>query len=314
MRQMRVRVAALAGGVGAAKFLKGLVKVVRPDDLSVIGNVGDNVWVQGLLVAPDIDIVTYALAGIWDSARGWGIKGESFCARDHMLKLGGTEFDWFTLGDADLATCVWRTNRIRAGEPLSAVTREIKTRLGVASNIIPCTDHELTTHVKVDGRWVSFEEYYVKMRSAPAVEAVEYSGSDKASPAPGIVDALERADLVIVCPSNPVASIAPILSVPGLRNTLVHRRDSVVAISPIVGGKTLKGPADKMMSATGAEPSAAGVAKTYSDFVSTLVIDRVDAGLSDKISAMNVRPVVTNTIMDTDSSTVSLAQAVMDLA
>ncbi|MEM3670380.1 MAG: 2-phospho-L-lactate transferase [Thermoprotei archaeon] len=308
-----MKITALAGGVGAARFLRGLLGVCGQENLTVIGNVGDNIRVQGLLVAPDIDIVTYALTGLWDSDKGWGIKGELRCAKEVLNRLGGTEFDWFDLGDKDLAVCLWRTYRMSNGERLSSVTSEISRRLGSRAHIIPCSDDEITTMVHTEGKWMSFEEYYVRLKSSTEIDDLKYEGSQSAAPAPGVVDAINSSDIIVVCPSNPVASIGPILSVKEIRAALVSNRSKVVAVSPLVAGKTLKGPADRMMRGLGLEASVTGVAKIYADFVSKLVIDVQDSSESEKVESTGVKPVVANTIMVDEHASRLLASKVIAL-
>lgn len=289
-------VVALAGGVGAAKFLRGLAHI--GEKLTVIGNVGDNIWIHSLYVAPDLDIVTYALAGIWDEERGWGIKGEGYAVRDVLRRLGLTEAEWYNLGDQDLAVCLYRTHRLKQGAPLSTVTHEIGRRLGAVPRILPVTDQALTTMVRLDSGWTSFEEYYVRLGSRPVVHAIEYRGAEASDPAPGVIEAIESAERVVVCPSNPVASIAPILAVPGVRRAVEKRRHDTVVISPLVQGKALKGPADRMMSSLGIEPSVQGLIHFYRDIAHTLIVDTREEEL--KASTMEVihAPIVIHSIQD----------------
>jgi len=289
-------IVALAGGVGAAKFLRGLMHV--GDKLTVIGNVGDNIWVHSLYVAPDLDIVTYALAGIWDEERGWGIKGEGYAARDLLRKLGLSEAEWYNLGDQDLAVCLYRTHRMKQGVSLSVVTSEISHGLGVIPRIIPATDRALTTMVRLDSGWTSFEEYYVRLGSRPAVHAIEYSGAETCTPAPGVIEAIASAEKVIVCPSNPVASIAPILAVPAIKRAISERREDTVVISPLIQGKALKGPADRMMASLGIEPSVRGLIHFYRDIANTLVVDMQEE--ESGASGMKVRraPIVIHSVQD----------------
>lgn len=284
--------------MGAAKFLRGLVRAIEPESLTVIGNVGDNIWVFGLYVAPDLDIVTYALADIWDENRGWGIVGEGFQVRDTLRLLGVDEAGWFNLGDRDFATCIYRTLLKQKGLPLSKITDNIRLRLGVRPKIVPATDDELVTQVHTAEGWISFEEYYVKHRSQPHIDGLRFAGSEKAAPAPGVIEAIASAHRILVCPSNPLASIGPILAVPGVLEALKQKRENVVAISPIIGGRAVKGPADAMMRQLGHEPSALGVAELYREFVGTFVIDSFDAQQKESIEgAANMKVVVANTLM-----------------
>lgn len=309
-----MNVVALAGGVGAAKLLRGLVRVVDPASLTVIGNVGDNIWIFDLYVAPDIDIVTYALADIWDDRRGWGLRGEGFQVRDALRNLGVEEAEWFNLGDRDFATCIYRTMLKRRGVPLSAITDTIRSKFGVKSKIIPATDDELVTQVHTRQGWIPFEEYYVKYRSEPPIDAIRFAGSDTAKPAPGVLEAIRSATKIVVCPSNPLASIKPILSVKGIPEALRERRDRVVAISPIIGGRAVKGPAHTMMRQLGYEPTVVGVAKIYGEFASTLIIDSVDAHEGERVAkAAPMKVVAANTLMQTVEDSVRLAKLVVEL-
>jgi len=304
-------IVALAGGVGAAKFLRGLARVVSDDSLQVVGNVGDNLWVFGLYVAPDIDIVTYALADVWDDVRGWGLRGEGFQVRDGLRLLGLEDAEWFNLGDRDFATCIFRTHLMRKGYPLSRVTDIIRAKFGVKPKIIPATDNELVTQVHTLNRWITFEEYYVKHRFTTPVDDLRFVGADDAEPAPGVIEAINSAHRIIVCPSNPLASIQPILSVKGIREALKANRDKVSAISPIVGGRAIKGPADSMMSQLGYEPSVVGVAKLYREFVSTLIIDTVDSNEQQRVMEEGVAVRVMNTLMGSVDDSVELAKRVL---
>ncbi len=304
-------IVALAGGVGAAKFLRGLARVVSADSLYVIGNVGDNLWVFGLYVAPDIDIVTYALADVWDDERGWGLRGEGFQVRDGLRLLGLEDAEWFNLGDRDFATCIFRTYLMKRGCPLSRVTDIIRAKFGVKPKIIPATDNELVTQVHTLDGWITFEEYYVKHRFSTPIDGLRFVGSDDAEPAPGVIEAINSAHKIIVCPSNPLASIQPILSVKGILEALKANRDKVSAISPLVGGRAIKGPADSMMSQLGYEPSVAGVAKLYREFVGTLIIDTVDFNEQQKVMEEGVNARVMNTLMGGVNDSVELARRVL---
>jgi len=308
---MTKRIVALAGGVGAAKFLRGLTRVVEADSLYIIGNVGDNLWVFGLYVAPDIDIVTYALADLWDDERGWGLRGEGFQVRDGLRLLGLEDAEWFNLGDRDFATCIFRTHLMRRGYPLSRVSDIIRVKFGVKPKIIPATDNELVTQVHTLDGWITFEEYYVKHRFSIPIDGLRFVGADDAEPAPGVIEAINSAHMIIVCPSNPLASIQPILSVKGILEALKANRNKVSAISPLVGGRAIKGPADSMMSQLGYEPSVAGVAKLYREFVSTLIIDTVDSKEQQKVMEEGVNARVMNTLMGGVNDSVELARRVL---
>src|SRR5271155_3065630 len=296
---------ALCGGVGAARMLSGLVRVVPPGDITAIVNVGDDMELHGLSICPDLDTVTYTLAGIDNRDTGWGVAGESWTVMDELARLGGE--DWFRLGDRDVATHLFRTGRLRAGEPLSAVTAELARRRGIQVRLVPVTDDVLRTRVALaeaselgpPGTEVSFQDYFVRLHHDVAVRGVRFDGAAAARPAPGVMDALGEADSIVVCPSNPVVSIGPVLAVPGVREALVERRDQVVAVSPIVAGAALKGPADRLMAELGEEPSVVGVARMYAEVAGTLVIDEADAARAGDVAALGVRCVVAPTVMHT---------------
>jgi LPPG:FO 2-phospho-L-lactate transferase len=311
---------ALCGGVGAARMLSGLVRVMPASDITAIVNVGDDTELHGLSICPDLDTVTYTLAGLDNRDTGWGVAGESWTVMDELARLGGE--DWFRLGDRDLATHLFRTGRLRAGEPLSAVTAELARRRGIQVRLIPVTDDPLRTRVVLaeasdlgpPGTEVSFQDYFVRLRHDVPVRGVRFDGAGAARPAPSVMDALGEADTIVVCPSNPVVSIGPVLAVPGVREALVERRDRVVGVSPIVAGAALKGPADRLMAELGTEPSVVGVARLYAPWVATLVVDVADASHAAAIEAEGVRCVVTPTVMSTPERAEALARAVVDAA
>ncbi|MFZ0249180.1 MAG: 2-phospho-L-lactate transferase [Acidimicrobiales bacterium] len=311
---------ALCGGVGAARMLSGLVRVVPAEEITAIVNVGDDMELHGLSISPDIDTVTYTLAGMDNRETGWGVAGETWAAMDELGRLGGD--DWFRLGDRDLATHLFRTGRLRAGAPLSAVTAELARRRGIAVHLVPVTDDTLRTRMTLaetsplgpPGTEVSFQDYFVRLRHDVAVRGVRFEGAGTAHPAPGVMDALQEAETIVVCPSNPVVSIGPLLAVAGVRQALVARRDRVVAVSPIVAGAALKGPADRLMAELGAEPSVVGVARLYAPWVGTLVIDLADASHAPAVEAEGTRCVVAPTVMHTPAAAAELARAVVDAA
>jgi LPPG:FO 2-phospho-L-lactate transferase len=310
-------ITALAGGVGAGKFLRGLVRVVDPEELTVVVNTADDVTLHGLHVSPDIDSVIYWLAGVADRDRGWGRAGESFRTMDALKQLGGET--WFGLGDSDLATHLLRTDLLRAGRSLSEATELLARRLGVASRILPMSNEPVTTRIDAvddSGRAVDlhFQEYWVARGAADEVKDVRYFGAEQARPAPGVVDAIRGAEAVIVCPSNPVASIGPILSVPGIADELRDRRDRAVGISPIVGGAPLRGMADRLMPAVGMELSAFGAAAAYRGLLGSFIIDERDGSLADRIrSELGIRVGVVDTIMVDDAVAESVARAALTL-
>lgn len=304
-----MRVAVLAGGVGAARFLLGLTQLVAPEDLSCIVNTGDDMLLHGLHISPDLDIITYTLAGIVDNDKGWGIKQDTFSCFDTLTKLGSDE--WFRLGDKDLATHFYRSELLGRGFSLSEATAALCKQFGVRSLVLPMTDDEFETWVKTDAGWMHFEEYYVRRRFRDEVRDVEFHGANSARPAPRVIEALADADLVVVAPSNPIVSIGTILTVQGIRETLQRRKKPVVAISPIVKGSPLKGPADKFMLHRGIEVSPRGVAHLYHDFLDRFILDHADSGLVDDIVSMGIEVVATNTIMRTMEDKVRVAEAAL---
>ena len=307
-----MRVTALAGGTGAAKLLRGLAGALDPKELTVIGNTGDDTLVWGLHVSPDLDTVCYALAGLLDVGRGWGRVGETFHCREAMSALGAPT--WFNLGDRDLATHLARTEALARGRSLSAVTAELASRLGVVARILPMSDAPVRTRIRTPDGWLAFQEYFVRERAQPKVIDVEYDGATRAAPAPGVIDAIALADVIVVCPSNPVTSVGPILAVPGIVEALRSAAAPVIAVSPIVGGAAVSGPAGELMSARGLPVSATGVAMAYAPWLSALVIDRADIALVTELHALSVRPVITDTIMRDRRSERALAAAVLGAA
>ncbi|GIU99197.1 MAG: 2-phospho-L-lactate transferase [Actinomycetota bacterium] len=309
-------VAALAGGIGAGKFLRGLVRAVPPAEVAVVVNTADDVEMHGLHVSPDLDSVTYWLGDVHDRERGWGRRGDTFRATEELRRFD-PEAAWFNLGDLDLATHLFRTRLLREGLPLSEITARVAGRFGVDVRILPMSDDPVTTRVRVlaEGRELElhFQEYWVRRGARDEVKGVRYAGAETARPAPGVLQALREAGTVVICPSNPVASIGPILAVPGMREVLAERRDRVVGISGIVGGAPLAGMADKLLPAVGAEVSAVGVAACYRGLLGALVIDEADRDLAPRIEAMGVRVGVTDTIMSDDVAAERLARFALDL-
>ena len=302
-------ITALAGGVGAARFLTGLTKIIKEEDLSVIINTGDDMEMFGLHISPDIDIVQYTLAGIVDDEKGWGIKGDTFQCLE-MLKKIGLE-TWFSIGDRDFATHIFRTNLIRNGFTLSKVTEEVSRRLGIKADIMPMTDDKFETWIKIEEGLIHFEEYFVKRQTKDNVLGVEFVGSAKAKPAPKTIASILNAELVIVCPSNPIVSIGSILSVDGIRDALKKTNAKIVGISPIVDGAPIKGPADKLLRSSGLEVSAFSVAKLYADFLDEFVIDVRDQDDKSRIERLGIDVKVTDTVMKSLEDKVRLARAVL---
>jgi LPPG:FO 2-phospho-L-lactate transferase len=302
---------ALAGGVGAARFLRGLVRVVPPAEVCAVVNTADDETFYGLHVSPDLDSVTYTLAGASNQAQGWGLEGETFATLDALRRYRVET--WFGLGDKDMATHLVRTERLRSGAALSTVTTEITRAWGIETRLVPMTDDRVATRITVRGddgstRELAMQEWFVRERAEPPVVSVRFEGADDATPAPGVLDALTKADTIVVCPSNPIISIGPILAVPGIRDTLIARRDRVVAVSPIVGGAPVRGPADRLMAPLGFDVSCVGVARAYRDIASVLVIDAVDRDRAAEVEALGVRAVVTDTIMRSPEVAASLAR------
>jgi LPPG:FO 2-phospho-L-lactate transferase len=311
--------AALAGGVGAARFLRGLVQVVPPADITVVVNTGDDDRFHGLLVCPDLDTVTYTLAGAENPDTGWGLAGETFAAIDALDRYGGSTPlpTWFRLGDRDLATHLYRSERLRAGAPLSTIAAEIGAAWNVPTRLLPMSDDPVSTRIDVraaDGtvQQLHMQEWFVRERAEPPVVAVQFDGVERAAPAPGVLATLDEAETIVVCPSNPVISIGPILAVPGMRDALRRRRDHVVGVSPIIAGAPVKGPADRLMGPLGMEVSCVGVARAYRDFCATLVIDAGDTTRAPEVEALGVRPVVTDTLMRDARVAAALARNTLD--
>lgn len=303
-------VVALAGGVGAARLLRGLVRLVRPVDVVVIGNIGDDLELFGLHISPDLDIVAYTLAGIVDEDRGWGIAGDTFHCLEMLEKLGFET--WFRLGDRDLAIHIVRTMMLRGGYTLSEATRKICEMLGVKVRIIPVSDDPIRTKVKVGGKLLDFQEYFVKRGAVDIVEDVILEGAEKAKPAPGVIEAIKEARRIIICPSNPILSILPILSVPGVREALKKSASPIVGVSPIIGGRAVKGPLVRIMECLGMEASAYGVAKFYGGLISHFIIDRVDAWQKPLIEGLGVKVLVADTLMKSLEDSINLARIVLE--
>lgn len=306
---------ALAGGVGAARFLRGLVRVVPPADVTVVVNTADDDVFHGLWVCPDLDTVTYTLAGAEHPEQGWGLAGETFGVMDALDRYGPDT--WFRLGDRDLATHLYRTERLASGATLTEVATEIAAAWGVVPRLLPMSDDRVATRVTVarDGgrrEVLAMQEWFVRERAASPVLAVEFDGAETARPSPGVLEALETAETVLVCPSNPVISIGPILAVPGIREVLTRRRDRVVGVSPIIAGAPVKGPADRLMGPLGIEVSCVGVARAYADFCGTLVIDSGDAQRAREVEAAGVRAVVADTLMTDARVAAALARHTLD--
>jgi LPPG:FO 2-phospho-L-lactate transferase len=307
-----MRVTALAGGTGAAKLLRGLAACVDPAALTIVVNTGDDAEIWGLHVSPDLDSVVYALAGVLDTGRGWGRADETFRCLAAMAGYGAPT--WFGLGDRDLATHLERTRALRAGQSLSATTAQLARALGVTPRVLPASDDPVRTLIRTpDGR-LGFQEYFVRDKCQAEVIGVEYAGAAGARPAPGVVDALAAADVVVVCPSNPVTSIGPILAVPGVVDALGASRAAIVGVTPIVGGAAVSGPAGALMRACGLTVSPLGVAQAYAPWLRTLLLDAADAACAPALAERGVRAVVADVMMPDHAREIALARAVLSAA
>jgi LPPG:FO 2-phospho-L-lactate transferase len=309
-----MRVVLLAGGVGGSKIADGLAGQMGAD-LTVIVNTGDDLELHGLAIWPDHDTVAYTLADLDDEIRGWGLRGESWTVMDRLEELG--ELSWFRLGDKDLATHLWRTDRLRAGGRPTEVALELQQAMGIAPRILPMADEPVRTEVLTADGWLEFQEYFVHRHQEPAVHEVRFRGVDEARATPEARAALDAAEVIVIAPSNPIVSIAPILAVPGMRDAVSSARERgipVVAISGIIGGRALKGPADRMLASLGRESSAIGVAREYVDLADSFVLDTVDGATSASVEGLGMRTLVTDTIMSDDASRARLAREVLAFA
>jgi len=302
-----VKLAVLSGGVGGARFVRGIVDVVEPRDVTVVGNVGDDVEVLGMHVSPDLDSVVYALAGVNDEARGWGRAGETWNALETVSSLGGE--DWFRLGDLDLGLHLVRTQALRAGAPLSEATARIAVALGVATRLLPATDDRLRTWIGTAAGEFPFQEWFVARGHRDEAEHIRFEGAESASAAPGVVEAIDTADLLLVAPSNPYVSIHPILAVGAVRDALLRRRVPCVAVSPLIGGRAVKGPADRMLLGLAGGTSPRHVAGCYAGLIDAIVVDEADADDLDGLG--DVRPIVTRTLMSDAGARRRLAEAAL---
>ena len=306
-----MRIAVLAGGVGGARFVQALTEVVRPSDMTVIANVGDDLEVHGLYVSPDLDTLLYTLAGLGDEERGWGRADETWNARDTIERLGGET--WFQLGDRDLGLHLVRTDALRRGEPLSAVTERIARTVGLQLALLPATDDRLRTRIRTPAGEFEFQEWFVARGHADRVDQVVYDGAADARPAPGVLEALEAAELIAIAPSNPFVSIGPILAVDEIRALVERRRERVVAISPLIGGRAVKGPAEAMFQSLAGGTGAAQVTDCYKGLIGALVVDEADADYAAAVAERGVRPLVTRTLMSEPDARAELVETVLGL-
>ena len=304
-------ITALGGGVGASKLLLGLYEVLAPSLLTIIVNTGDDIELHGLKISPDLDIVTYTLAGIVDSAKGWGVRGETFHALKRLAAYGRP--NWFNLGDRDLGTHIHRTALLAEGHSLAQAAESIRAALDVKARILPMSNDRVPTTIESDEGPLHFQEYLVKRGAEPVVKGIRFEGVEAARPAPGVLEAIREASRIIICPSNPLISIAPILAVPGVREELRARKSDVFAVCPLVGGKSLKGPSDKMLAQLGHQATALGVAKLYADFTATFVIDPVDKTQAAAIGRLGMKVAILPTVMKTRAEKHRLARALLEL-
>lgn len=314
-----VRIVALAGGVGAARMLSGLSAVIAPEDITAVVNTADDTVLHGLHISPDLDTVTYTLAGIVNRQTGWGLEGETWSAMAELRAYSGDRLGWFSLGDRDLGTHLYRTTRRAEGAPLSTITAEIAARWGLSLRILPMTDDQVATRIVVDdgttaGQEVAFQEYFVRARHSVPVSAVRFDGIERAGPAPGVLEAVATAGAIVICPSNPIVSIGPVLAVPGIGAAIEARRADSVAVSPIIAGRALKGPADRMLAELGGEASVVGVARMWAPYAATLVIDEADRDRAALVEAAGMKAVVGPTIMSGPDEAAALARLVLESA
>lgn len=305
----KLKITALAGGVGASKLLLGLYQEMDPADLTIIVNTGDDIVLHGLKISPDLDIVTYTLAEVVDPKKGWGLRNETFHTLKHLAVYGRP--NWFNLGDRDLATHIHRTAMLADGKTLSQAADSIRIALGVKSHILPMSDTPVPTIIDSNEGPLHFQEYLVKRRTEPVVKDIRFDNVESAKPAPGVLEAIREADRILICPSNPLISIGPILAMPKVRDELRAHKQKVFAVCPIVGGKSLKGPSDKMLAQLGHQSTALGVAKLYADFTATFVIDPADKSQSAAISKLGMKVAILPTVMKTRTQKRKLASALL---
>ena len=304
------RITVIAGGVGAAKFLRGLLAVHPNQLVTAVVNVADDFRLHGLAISPDLDTVTYTLSGLVNPDTGWGRADESWRVKDELARLGGQT--WFNLGDLDLALHLYRTQRLSEGASLTEVTLELCDKLGIEATLLPASNEEIRTQLKVQNQgWVDFQDYFVAQQHNVVIEDLRFEGIEAASPGPEVISSLEKSDVIVIAPSNPFVSVKPVLEIPGVVDVLRERRTQVVAISPIVGGLALKGPASRMLEELGFERNSVGIASLYRDFAGTLVIDQKDSALTSQVQSEGMRAAVTDTIMDTPERAAALAQTAL---
>jgi LPPG:FO 2-phospho-L-lactate transferase len=306
-----MRIAVLAGGVGGARFVRALTEVVDPAGVTVIANVGDDLELYGLHVSPDLDTLLYTLGGLADDERGWGRAGETWRAFETVRELGGPA--WFRLGDRDLGLHLVRTEALRRGEPLSAITRQLADAVGLELTLLPATDDRLRTRLRTPAGELEFQEWFVARGHRDPVDAVVFDGASEARPAPGVLEALRDAELIAIAPSNPFVSIEPILAVRGVRDAVAARREQVVAVSPLIGGRAVKGPAEEMFRRLAGGTAPANVVDCYKGLVGALAIDEADADGAATVAERGVRALVTRTLMSDPAARRELVETVLGL-
>jgi LPPG:FO 2-phospho-L-lactate transferase len=304
-----MRVAILAGGTGGTKLAHGFAMLSPSVELRIVVNVGDDLDLHGLLVCPDIDALLYTLSGLIDPERGWGVRGDTHTAQDMLARYGGPS--WFTIGDADLATHVERTRRLRADERLTATTAAMASALGITARILPATDARYRTIIDTDAGALDFQDYFVRQQQQPEVRGVRHDGAETARPTPEVLEAIADAELIVIGPSNPIVSIGPILELDGIRPALSAASGARVAVSPIVAGRSLKGPSDRMLASLGHEPTALGVARLYAGVVDHFVLDQADADLAGPIAELGMEPHTMPIVMEDDADRARLAGALL---
>ena len=312
MSTVNAVIVALAGGVGAARMLSGLTQIVDPRTITAIVNTGDDLVLHGLHISPDLDTCTYTLAGAISKERGWGLEGETWQAMGALARYGEAAHAWFGLGDKDLATHLYRTQRLADGTTLTDVTAEITAAWGLELTLLPMSDDPVRTQVTIAGEGeVGFQEYFVKRQHAVPVTAVRFEGAGEARPGPTVVAAIRTAARIVICPSNPIVSIGPLLAVPGIRDAVEARRADTVAVSPIIAGAAVKGPADRMLAELGHEPTVVGVARLYAPLARALIIDEADAELAAEVEAEGIEAIVAPTLMTGPAEAAALAKVAL---
>jgi len=310
-------IVALAGGVGAARMLCGMIAIADPSDITAIVNTGDDTVMHGLHISPDLDTVTYTLAGMINPETGWGLVDETWSAMAELRAYSKGRLGWFNLGDRDLGTHLYRTSRLTEGATLTEVTAEIAARWGIGPRLLPMSDDRVETRVVVveagGTREIGFQDYFVGRHHDVPVRQIRLAGIESASAGPEVLDHIEKADRIVICPSNPIVSIGPVLATGGIGAAVADRRDVTVAVSPIIAGKALKGPADRMLAELGHEPSVVGVARMWAHFAAALVIDELDAGRVDEVEAAGIRPIVAPTVMSGPDEASALASVVLNV-